>query len=180
MIVFQYKPDVGRWVFISPPGPSQCLHQNTFRQQNLHRQTEFKVYSMTGVGPRNPRRATKESGNKDVWTKALKEKGGKSTDAVQFLKLPKWSVTDDPFEKIGLLTSSAAPEQRSAYHKRNLRFLDSWLGLQRKFTQSRYIGPGTELYPGTYMAPGLWRSIDMQQELLGGPDTSISKLNEEI
>ena len=132
VVVFQYSADLSRWVYITPPGPSKVLTAAQFTAENLHRQTEFKVYSMTVVGPRARGEKTTEA-NKKVMQKAEADKGGKCTDATPHLRLPKSPITDDPFEKLELLTTSSAPDQRTAFHKRNLRFLDKWLGLHRTY-----------------------------------------------
>ena len=66
---------------------------------------------MIGVGPRSRTEKTSE-GNAKIMVKVQRERGGDSSIATSYLRLPKWSLTDDPFEKLELLTSSAAPEQR--------------------------------------------------------------------
>ena len=55
MVVFQFVADQGRWVYINPPLTQRNLTPTIFKSQKLHEKSEFKIYSLQGIGPKYQR-----------------------------------------------------------------------------------------------------------------------------
>ena len=156
MLVFQYDVIKGRWVYINPPGKQLTLEAPDFEAENLHKKTEFKVYSLLEQGPKIPKGAASEP-NMKAYDKVQLLHGGHSTDCAPYLRLPRLKPKNDVFDKLDLLTQTSGPYQREAYHEDKLRFLDNWLRLKREIDSTPEVDAGKEIIPDCMPGYGLWR-----------------------
>ena len=129
MVVFQFVADQGRWVYINPPLTQRNLTPTIFKSQKLHEKSEFKIYSLQGIGPKYQR--STDGQNFQTFQEVNELTGVKCSDVHQFLRLPKWKGTTEILDKFEMLTTGSSKEEREAYLLKNLKFVDNWLRLER-------------------------------------------------
>ena len=103
-----------------------------FEEENLHKKTEFKVYSLMEHGPKIPKGLASDK-NVDAFEKILLANGGTSDFCTPILRFPTSKDIVNIFDTVDLLTSTAGPARREAYHVHNLKFLGRWLTFDRTF-----------------------------------------------
>ena len=133
MVVFQFSADQGRWIYINPPGFNKSLDAELFRKQGLHEKSEYKVYSLQAVGPKIPKSTGKNKENFEVYNEVLAKNGGRCSEVLRFLKLPKWPGSKEVFQKMELLTTASGAQEREAYYLNNVKLVDKWLGYKRSY-----------------------------------------------
>ena len=127
MVVFQFMADEGRWVYINPPLTQRTLNPSIFKSQKLHEKSEYKIYSLQGVGPKYPKSSAKKGEDLKVFNGVQKNYGGRCTEVPDFLRLPKWRGTKEILARTEMLTTASQAEEREAYLLKNLKFVDDWL-----------------------------------------------------
>ena len=124
--------------------------------EDMDKRTEYKVYSLIEHGPKIPK-GQSSSTNVKAYEDAQLDNGGKSTSCTPFLRLPTVEEKDSIFKTLDLLTTTAGPNRRNAYHVDNLRFLDRWLQMRRTIAPTHTITPGQDFLPGVVGDYTLWR-----------------------
>ena len=53
--VFQYSVDIGRWVYMNPPGHTAPMSSTLLKNEGFSTNSELKIYSLVSVGPIPPK-----------------------------------------------------------------------------------------------------------------------------